>query len=209
MQLISHRGFWRERAEQNTMPAFARSFAGGFGIETDIRDLDGTLVISHDPPRRGALPFSELLALHQREGQGVTLALNVKADGLQPAIAEAVAAAGVTKWFAFDMSVPDMRPYLAFGTPVFTRHSEVERDPAYYQQSTGVWLDAFEDEWFDEAVVDAHLASGKQLCLVSPELHRRPHLPFWDRLAAWPAASSSHLMLCTDFPDVAQRAFHG
>jgi len=41
MLVISHRGYWKELAEKNRPIAFERSFALGFGTETDIRDYKG------------------------------------------------------------------------------------------------------------------------------------------------------------------------
>ncbi len=55
MQVISHRGYWKSAAEKNTTTAFARSFALGYGTETDVRDLNGELVISHDMPTQPAM----------------------------------------------------------------------------------------------------------------------------------------------------------
>lgn len=48
MEIISHRGYWKCKNEKNTKIAFNRSFNMGYGIETDIRDFRGELVISHD-----------------------------------------------------------------------------------------------------------------------------------------------------------------
>jgi glycerophosphoryl diester phosphodiesterase len=48
LKIISHRGFWITPSEQNTEVAFIRALECGFGIETDIRDVSGDLVISHD-----------------------------------------------------------------------------------------------------------------------------------------------------------------
>ncbi len=64
MNVISHRGLWAEAEESNTIAAFQRSFLAGYGTEIDVRDLDGTLVVSHDPPRLGALPLADVLAEH-------------------------------------------------------------------------------------------------------------------------------------------------
>ena len=50
MEILSHRGYWKTVTEKNTIIAFKRSFNLGFGTETDIRDLNGNLVISHDMP---------------------------------------------------------------------------------------------------------------------------------------------------------------
>jgi glycerophosphoryl diester phosphodiesterase len=50
MNIISHRGFWRDKEEMNTRTSFLRAIENNFGIETDVRDHSGELVISHDMP---------------------------------------------------------------------------------------------------------------------------------------------------------------
>ena len=50
MKILAHRGFWADEEEKNTLSAFGKAFDSGFGIETDIRDRNGELVISHNPP---------------------------------------------------------------------------------------------------------------------------------------------------------------
>jgi hypothetical protein len=63
----------------------SRSFRAGFETETetDIRDLDGTLVIKHCPPRRCAVTAEVVLALHAAIDPTLPLALNDKVDGLR------------------------------------------------------------------------------------------------------------------------------
>ncbi|WP_426110113.1 hypothetical protein [Massilia sp. PWRC2] len=51
------------------------------------------------------------------------------------------------------------------------------------------------------------LARG-QVCVVSAELHRRPHLPHWQQLKATGLAAHPHLRLCTDFPLEAAEFFN-
>ncbi|MBT0757026.1 hypothetical protein KJQ83_07365 [Campylobacter upsaliensis] len=41
MQILAHRGFWREKKEQNSLASLAKAFEMGFGIETDLRDGGG------------------------------------------------------------------------------------------------------------------------------------------------------------------------
>lgn len=43
MQVLSHRGYWKHPNEKNLPIAFKRSFERGFGTETDLRDLQGSL----------------------------------------------------------------------------------------------------------------------------------------------------------------------
>lgn len=208
MRILSHRGFWLSPAEKNTTAAFERSFVSGFGTETDLRDLDGALVISHDPPRQGALTAEAFLLLHRAVDPRLPLALNIKADGLQRMVADVLERLEVPEAFVFDMAVPDMLGWIAAGVPVFTRISDVEPDPALADRAAGVWLDAFHADWWDASTIDRLLDQGLSVCVVSPELHKRDHRPAWDTLAAIAtAAASDRLMLCTDFPQQAREFF--
>ena len=208
MRIISHRGFWLSPSEKNTPEAFARSFGSGFGTETDLRDLDGTLVIAHDPPRQGALTVEAFLLQHRAADPGLPLALNIKADGLQTMLADLLERLAVPEAFVFDMSVPDMLGWLKAGVPVYTRLSDVEPEPLLADRAAGIWLDAFHSDWWDADTIARLLDAGLGVCAVSPELHRRDHSPVWDRLAAAAdLAGSDRLMLCTDHPQDAKEFF--
>src|SRR5207253_10360528 len=137
-------------------------------------------------------------------GKNLPLALNVKADGLQQLLPPLLARHTVTNWFVFDMSVPDALGWLRIGAPTFTRQSEVEPNPAYYEPAAGVWLDAFDGEWWDAGVIGRHLAVGKRVCVVSPELHGRDPRSAWDALVVF--RSDPRVMLCTDRPEDAAAA---
>ncbi len=206
MKIIGHRGIWESVGERNTEEAFHRCFRAGFGTETDIRDLAGALVISHDPPRGGEQTIGDLLVSADRVGGApLTLALNIKSDGLAESVAKALAAYSALDCFVFDMSVPDMRSYFKTGVPVFTRMSEVEPTPAYLTESKGVWLDSFEGDWFDGDLIESILDKGKRVCVVSPELHGRKPLERWNSLRRF--AEDSQVILCTDWPGKASAFF--
>ena len=207
MKILSHRGYWKAVEEKNTSPAFERSFSLGFGTETDIRDLNGELVVSHDMPREGGLRASELFEIHRSNDSGLPLALNIKSDGLQSALLKLLEEYSVEEYFLFDMSIPDALVSLRHGLKCFTRQSEYEAVPAFYAEAEGVWIDAFHGEWWDESVIQEHLNAGKKVCLVSPELHRRPHGTCWEQIAGWSAISNPDLILCTDLPEAARAAF--
>lgn len=208
MLFLAHRGWWTVPSEKNTREAFERAFRQGYGIETDLRDHNGHVVISHDPPTGADLmTFADLLVLHA-ECKGGPLALNIKADGLQSSVMNTLAAYPQVDYFVFDMAVPDALGYLRSGARTYTRQSEYEREPSFYGRAAGVWLDAFDGDWIGPEVIEPHLAAGKQVALVSPELHGRDPLPAWtawrDLVRQAPAAA---LQLCTDYPDRAQEFF--
>jgi hypothetical protein len=199
MIIISHRGYWKDPAEKNQPVAFDRSFDLGFGTETDVRDVAGTLVISHDMPKGGELTLDGMLDI--LGGRDLPMAMNVKADGLAQALQAQMAARGLSQWFTFDMSVPETVVQLRLGLPVYTRASEYERPPALYDQAIGVWLDAFVSEWFTEADINAFLQDGKKVAIVSSDLHKRDHKPLWEMLKSSTVAHHPNLMLCTDLPE--------
>jgi glycerophosphoryl diester phosphodiesterase len=207
MTLLAHRGLWTVASARNTLPAFRDAFANGWGVELDVRDLDGELVISHDPPAAGALTFAAVVEEYVAQGSPGLLAVNVKADGLPAMIAAALAGVPAERWFAFDMSVPDTRGYLRASLPYYTRHSDLESAPALYEPAGGVWLDDFVGGFIDEARIAAHLEAGKHVAVVSPELHRRPHAEVWAQWRRWGVWSDPRVHLCTDHPLEAQEVF--
>ncbi len=211
MKILSHRGYWKTEEEKNTAIAFKRSFSLGYGTETDIRDSGGKLVISHDMPVGGEIHcddfFAQATEAYTQQGDSLTLALNVKADGLAPLIGTLLHSYPSLDGFVFDMSIPDMRSYFEARVPVFTRMSEVELQPVWLECASGVWLDGFHSEWYDDALISSLLANSKRVCVVSPELHKRSHINLWGRLK--PFAEEKALMLCTDFPEEATRFFFG
>lgn len=205
MHLLCHRGYWTRPEEKNTLPAFIRALEAGHGIETDVRDHTGELVISHDPAAADALRFGELLSVHARINPRAPLALNVKSDGLSPLLVAALHShAGAAACFCFDMSAPETLRYRRDGLRYFTRQSEFELDPVLLTDAAGVWLDCFERDWIEDTHLAAHLSAGRAAALVSPELHGRDPVTAWARLAASPWRNHERLLLCTDRPDTAR-----
>ena len=204
MKILSHRGYWKKTEEKNSLVAFERSFKLGFGTETDVRDYHGSLVISHDIPQGGEMSFNdflELAASYSNLDNPLTIALNIKADGLANIIALALKKYQELDCFVFDMAVPDMRSYFSEDMQVFSRTSEVETPPVWMAKATGIWLDAFDADWFEPNDIVDILDANKRLCIVSPELHGRPHLPIWKKIKSLPRWTQ--LMLCTDLPEEA------
>lgn len=203
MKIISHRGFWHAPSEKNTKKAFCRSFESGFGTETDVRDRIGNLVISHDLPSGEEISLAALLTLMGEDPK--LLAINIKADGLAKLLSKTMLDYCRSNWFAFDMSIPDMRDHLAVGNPVFARMSEVELNPVWLDQVEGIWLDSFDKTWFDLTIIENLIKKGKQVCVVSSELHSRDQYDLWKMLL--PMAEVGQLILCTDFPLMAKEYF--
>jgi hypothetical protein len=207
--VLSHRGYWLSPEEKNQQIAFERSFSMGFGTETDIRDLNSRLVISHDMPTQGAMSLEHFLDLYTRFQPSLPLALNIKADGLQAELKRHLANYEVDSYFVFDMAVPDGLLYARQGMRTYTRQSEYETTPPYYEFAEGVWLDEFHGHWLSDGVIEQHLHRGKSVCIVSPELHQRSPAQEWLHYRELEARiGKDRMMLCTDLPTQAREYFN-
>ena len=84
MNILAHRGLWGTNLEKNSIKSLNSAFRHDFGIETDLRDFQGSLVISHDPiaNNKNILYFKDLLNEYKRFNYTGTIALNIKADGI-------------------------------------------------------------------------------------------------------------------------------
>ena len=209
MKILSHRGYWKTQSEKNTPVAFMRSFELGFGTETDVRDCCGELVISHDMPNGDELKLDEFLELVSSypNDPPLTLALNVKADGMASKLKEKLKEYSKLEFFFFDMSIPDMRAYINLGLPTYTRISDHEPIPIWDNYAKGIWLDGFETDWFENDLLIGLIGAGKPVCIVSPELHGRPHEALWNRIR--PLKAYKNLFICTDLPEMAYKFFEG
>ena len=209
MKIIAHRGYWRNPGEKNTAIAFTRALDNGFGIETDFRDLDGELVVSHDIPTAGVMKATEFIEIYRAHPVSAPIAFNIKSDGLHGLIDEFIKHAEFQGSFVFDMAVPDMRNYLKNHIPTFTRLSEYEPYPAFLDSCKGVWLDAFESEWYGVEIIASLLSQKKQIAVVSPELHGRAHSCLWGFIKSNNFHRNDLVSICTDFPVQAKEYFYG
>jgi glycerophosphoryl diester phosphodiesterase len=209
MNIISHRGYWLSEFEKNSVISFERSFSHNFGIETDVRDFNGNLVISHDPATSANAPLEILFELYRQFPRQPKLALNIKSDGLQAKLKQHLDTFQIENYFVFDMSVPDSLSYLKHDMLVYTRQSEYETVPSYYPRAKGVLLDEFESHWLNDQIIEEHILAGKSLCIISPELHGRTYHNEWEhyRHIEKKIGLNDSISLCTDFPELARDFF--
>jgi len=204
MEIIAHRGFWNYLDEKNTSEAFKKAFNSGFGIETDIRDYNSRLVISHNVATENSVKLEDLCLEYKKNQNEPTLALNIKADGLQDLLKVITNKFFIKNYFVFDMSIPDTIRYLELDMNVYMRQSEFEKEVPFYEQSKGIWLDSFNNVWYTIDLIEYHFRNSKKVCIVSPELHNREYLKLWQELKKNKLYLSNDLILCTDFPEKAK-----
>ena len=209
MNISAHRGFWKTKNEQNSKAAFTRALEYGFGIETDVRDFNGDLVISHDiPASKTCMKLDEFFALYKTLEASSFLALNIKADGLQEKVKAALQKEDIKNYALFDMSVPDLLRSLEADLHSLIRISEVEADDNLLSRASGIWLDCFYGEAHIIETVETYLElCDKPLFIVSPELHRRDHLKIWADLKMIDQIHKPRLHLCTDYPEAGRDYF--
>lgn len=208
MIILSHRGYWKEINEKNQKIAFERTFSLGFGTETDIRDYKGELVISHDIADDKSISVKEMFEIYNKYDNTLPLALNIKADGLQVKLKEFLEEYKITNYFVFDMSIPDGLGYLKQNIKAFTRESEYEKIPSFYEEACGIWLDEFQGHWITKEVIEKHIKNNKQICIVSPDLHKREYKKEWQHYKEIEKELGiKNLMICTDYPEEVKEFF--
>ncbi|WP_114785927.1 hypothetical protein [Vibrio tetraodonis] len=209
MKILAHRGLWTKPEQKNTREAFVEALKHGFGIETDVRDYLGELVISHDIANKGSIGFSDFLSIVKTHFRDAPLAINVKADGLQ----NEFIGTEINKFqhFYFDMSIPDALIYSRHSLNFYTRHSDIEPAPNLLSQSAGVWMDNFSSNTLDTATMNKFLSIDKNIALVSPELHGYDYERYWVALKEFILCNDKYtdkISLCTDYPQQAQEFFN-
>jgi hypothetical protein len=210
IKFLAHRGLWFKKEERNTPAALFRGLDRGYGLETAIRDLNGELVISHDPPDdASSIPLELLLQYYKKGGFTSTLALNIKSDGLQDKIYRHLDDHRLKNYFVFDMSVPDTLGYLSRNLTTFIRRSDLEYHPELTLRSQGIWLDELLTPWITSESIVQDGTSTNAICIVSAEIHGRGYANQWAQIARAIESGypSEKLLLCTDFPHEAEEFF--
>jgi hypothetical protein len=191
--VFAHRGAWNSQVTPNSALSIQNALHNGFGVETDIRDLNGEIVISHDPcVGNDYEKFSDFV------GKGSRIAINIKSDGLVKGIQNYTGQLKESGSFVFDCSLPELIKYKKAGIPHAIRISEYERELPW--KPDYIWLDCFESDWWLEEASVLEVMEATPVVVVSPELHKRDHTRVWQRVLEL-RSTGLNLSVCTDFPD--------
>jgi hypothetical protein len=207
-RIIAHRGLWKTApnfsgAAMNSKQAVRSAFELGFGVEIDIRDSGGEVVVSHDPDFGNTAPrLRDLLNVQARSKgtNGSILALNVKSDGLAQLNLRQILRDQGANYFLFDSSFPESIILRREGLRVAARVSDLEDLRPSEGASEMLWADDFEGDQpaFVERVHQL-LDRGFKVCAVSPELHGRDNTFTW-KCFIERFAQEERLLICTDEP---------
>lgn len=207
--ILAHRGLWNESFQKNSKEAIFNALLAGYGIETDIRDRDLKIIISHDPPSKHEnFYLYEIIEFYIENNCNGKIALNVKSDGLINLIKNIFSKNNICNenFFFFDMSIPDQFLYMNSGLRFFERLSEYETIPKMENKSCGYWIDNFgnNDLFIDQC---KKYVTEKQICAVSSELHGRDQTLQWEEIRINYIHKSENFLLCTDMPNLANNFF--
>lgn len=210
MKILAHRGYWNSRIEKNSPEALRMALEKGYGFESDVRDYMGKIVISHDIADAKSQNAEEVFSWLKEFDDKYCFAINIKADGLKDILKLYFEKYNISNYFLFDMSVPQMIEFKEMGLRYFTRQSEAEPVPCMYDDAAGVWIDGFwSEEWITRELLDSHIKKGKEVCIVSPDLHgRMDYTEFWEKFGDY-SLDWDKVLLCTDYPDKAGEYFYG
>lgn len=202
MKTVAHRGCWSDPSSENSLASLRAAFVDGLDIETDLRLHRGRIVLSHDPVVEGQSPPSLQALLHLADNfPASSLFLNVKEDGLLPALLENGEWQNKRVVF-FDMSVPELvkysrtidRRYLA------TRWSDVEREPVLLDRCDWLWVDCFDSPIDFESEQNRSLILEKSPVFVSPQLHGRKAEGFLQQIEKLERELGREFLVCRDVP---------
>ena len=143
-----------------------------YGVEIDLRDYQDKIILQHDPFKEGEC-FEEYLKNYNHG----TMILNIKSEGIEPAVLKLIKKYNIRDYFFLDCSFPMINLLTSKGEKnIALRFSEFEgMDTIRFmsQKVNWIWIDCFSKL----PVVPENYKTLKilnyKLCLVSPELQNQ------------------------------------
>jgi len=148
-----------------------KSVSKEHGVEIDIHAYKDILTLHHDPFIEG-VNFEDWLKFYNHK----FLILNIKEEGIEERVLEAVNKHNIKDFFMLDLSFPALMKLVKKGEErIATRVSDYESVQSALllkNKVKWIWIDLFNKK-FPILESDCKLLqdSGFKLCLVSPELH--------------------------------------
>jgi glycerophosphoryl diester phosphodiesterase len=219
MDILAHRAnvAGPDHATENSPSAFRAALSRGWGLEIDVRHLNGGgLYISHDARAGLSIGTADECFETIRQHPGATIAVNVKEIGREAELLSELARHGVLdQCFLFDMELVEAhrgetaRIFRRLNHAVVLAARVSDRDEPVDgaltdSQARVVWLDEFDGPWCSQDDVRRLKAAGKTVYAVSPDLHGGPVEQAqrrWIDFFNWNVDG-----ICTDYPAELQTA---
>ena len=143
-----------------------------FGVELDLRDENGRVIIAHDPFIDGE-KFEDYLKYYNHG----TMILNIKSERIEHKVLDLINKYQVRRYFFLDSSIPmviKLSDVGEFNIAVrFSEYEPIESVLALKNRVKWVWVDCFSKLPIDYVSFKKLKDEGFNLCLVSPELQGR------------------------------------
>lgn len=205
MKIICHRGLWKGKTElQNSKRACLEGLKLFDGIEIDLKNKNGKIILSHDPILSNKR-YLELSVLF-KENKDSFYALNIKEDGLGPKLKELITKYNIKNYMCFDLSSPEEYCYLQLGLKVFKRFGDQDFINISQQKTRGLVFDIFNNR--NQLNYLKKLNNSKlnlPTMIISPELHNLSFLKTWKLYNE--KLTTKNLYICTDHPFEAREFF--
>ena len=165
---IAHRINYLDSDVANTI------FSVADGIEFDIRDSNGDLIVQHDACQTGQ-PFSEFLTFCPPSKFYI---VTVKAEGIEEIAIQLLTEHGIQNFFLLDCGMPSLVRLGRAGEKRlavrFSEYESFETVAAVASFVSWIWVDVFTRLPLTKQSSEKAKELGLRLCLVSPELQRQP-----------------------------------
>ena len=139
-----------------------------FGIECDIREYNGKLILSHDPYVKGEI-FLDFIKNYNHN----FIIINIKTSGIANDILLILNQFNINNYFFLDLSIPEIILLSKKTNKIAIRLSEyepIENVILYKNLVKWVWVDCFNDLYIDNNMYKILRDNNFKICLVSPEL---------------------------------------
>jgi len=144
------------------------------GIEFDIRDSNGQLIVQHDAFQEGQL-FSEFLQFCPSNKFYI---VNIKAEGIEELAIKLLTERGIQDFFLLDCGMPSIIRLARKGehrlAVRFSEYESFEMVIAVAPFVSWIWVDVFTKLPITRTLVEQARTLGLRICLVSPELQGQP-----------------------------------
>ena len=143
-----------------------------YGVEIDVRDYQGNLILQHDPFKDGEL-FESYLKLYNNR----ILIINIKSERIEYAVLELLKKYHIKNYFFLDSSFPMIFSLLTQSERnIAIRYSEYESIETVVNMKnmvSWVWVDCFTCLPLNNEIYKRLKETKLKLCLVSPDLLNR------------------------------------
>ena len=211
MKIIAHRGLWKSEDKKNSLDSLVMAIKSNFGIETDLRNHNDKIYVCHDIIDVDKnITFPQLIDSIKdiNNFSNNLIFLNIKSDGIISMVVDYLRKEKIDNYVLFDMSLPELWKSRNYYDNVFAGISDIFNIDYKIKNFRGFWVDSFIDEqWITNEQIKKWLEDDYQLCIVSPELHRRDYLNFWKKIKSFDCINDKRIMICTDKPNEALEFF--